>query len=564
MISWIQKYFQHHFRLIFAVMLIIMVVPLIWVFNASSGLGHADRRVIDRPFFGYNLGLQEDQQRLMSDASLSVSLQLGSLSGLDNEQIQTWAFQRAASLYLADEWHIPASTDTEIAEMIKTLRTFAGQDGQFDPKAYNTFRDNLRTNSRGLTEVDVKRVIAGDIRAKKVQVLLSGPGYVLPGDVKTQLTRSDTSWTVATATVDYASYAPAIKPADADLAKFFEENSFRYEIPPRVVASYVDFSAVSYLPTVTATDTELRAFYDANPARFPKPPTPKPAADAKNPAPPKADPAADFAAVRPQVEATFKIEQAKRLALKAASDASVAIYEGKVAPGSSLDAFLATRQLALKPLAPFTREGGPAELGHSPDIAAEAFKLGKDQDRYISEALASPTGAVILVWKGLEPSRKPPFAEVREKVSTDYAENEKRKRFVDLGRNLKSQLEARLKAGDAFDQAVSAVAAAAGVKIEAKTLPAFTLRDRPQDVDYTLLGALDRLSKGQVSDMIIAAEKGLFVYAAEKKAPDLGEASPQFLATRNQLAGYAARLGGGAYLTQLVEDELKKSEPKAQ
>ena len=52
MISWIQRYFQHHFRLIFAGMLLIMAVPLIWVFNASSGMGHTDRRMIDREFFG--------------------------------------------------------------------------------------------------------------------------------------------------------------------------------------------------------------------------------------------------------------------------------------------------------------------------------------------------------------------------------------------------------------------------------------------------------------------------------------------------------------------------------
>ena len=565
MISWIQKYFQHHFRTIFAVMLFIMVVPLVWVFNASSGLGRGDRRVADRPFFGYNPGLQADQQRLMGDASLSVNLQLGSFAGLDSDQIQTWAFQRAASLYLADEWHIPASTDTEVAEMIKTLRAFAGPDGQFDAKVYATFRDNLRTNSRGLSEVDVKRVLADDIRAKKVQLLLSGPGYVLPGDVKTQLARSDTKWTITTATADYASYAPAIKPTDADLTKYFEENSFRYAIPPRVVASYLDFPTLGQLASVAATDAEIRAFYDANPARFPKPAAAKPA-DPKTPAPASAkpDPAADFAAVRPQVEAAFKLEQAQRLAVKAASDVALALYESKVTPGPSLDAFLATRQLALKSLAPFTHEAGPAELGHSSDIATEAFKLGKEQDRYISEALPSPSGAVILVWKGVEPSRKPAFAEVREKVSADYTENEKRKRFVELGRSIKSQLESRLKAGDTFDQAVAAVAAATAVKIESKTLPAFTLRDRPQDIDNSLLGALDRLAKGQVSDMIIAAEKGLFVYAVDRKAPDLSEANPQFVATRVQLANYAARVGGGAYLTQLVEQELKKSEPKPQ
>ena len=54
-------------------------------------------------------------------------------------------------------------------------------------------------------------------------------------------------------------------------SKFFEENVARYEIPPRVIASYVEFPAANYLPGITVTAEEVRAYYDQNPARFPKP-----------------------------------------------------------------------------------------------------------------------------------------------------------------------------------------------------------------------------------------------------------------------------------------------------
>ncbi len=466
MITWIQKYFQHHFKTIFAVLLAVTIISFIFTIGASPGIGRGDRRVIDRQFFGYNLSLQEDQQRLMGDASLSANLQLGSFGGIDPEQIQNYAFQRAATLHLADEWHIPASTPAEVTEHIKTLRLFAGQDGQFDAKAYATFRDNLKTNPRGITEADIARVVADDARAKKVQDLLAGPGYVLPGDIKQQLSRVDTSWTLATATVDYASFAPPIKPTDAELTKFFEDNSFRYEIPPSVVASYIEFSSINYLANIKVTDAEVRAFYDANPSRFPKPAEVKPA-DAKSPAtPPKADPAADFAAVRTMVESTLKLQRAQQLALKAASDTAVAIYEAKLdqsPAGPELDAFLAERGLKRKDLAPFTREAGPKELGGSPEVAAEAFKLGKVQNRYISEAVPSPLGAAIIVWKDTLPAHKPTFAEVKDKVAKDYADDEKQKRFVELGKTLKAQLEARLKAGDPLDKAAAAVTG--GVKI---------------------------------------------------------------------------------------------------
>jgi peptidyl-prolyl cis-trans isomerase D len=553
MISWIQRTFQQHFKVMFAVLLGLIIISFVFTIGAAPGIGRADRTGLKREFFGYNLSSQEDQQRLMGDAGLSANLQVG--YGLEAEQVQNYAFQRAASLHLADSLRLPAATGTEVTDQIKTLRAFAGNDGQFDPKSYSTFRDNLKTNPR-LTEADIARVIGDDVRAEKVQKLLGGPGYVLLNDVKSQLARVDTSWTVATATVDYASFNPSITPTEADLTKFFEENSFRYEIAPRVVATYADFPATDYLSQVTFTDAEVRAHYDADPSRFSQP-----AADPKAPAPAKVDANANFAAVRPQVELALRFERAQRLATKAASDFVFSLYEAKVTADSpALANLLAARKSPLKALAPFTRETGPVELGTaSSAVAEEAFKLSKD--RIYSEALPTRAGAVVLFWKETEPSRKPAFAEVRAKVSTDYTENEKRKRFVELGRTLRSLIENRLKAGDTFEKAVAAAAAGTSAKIETKAVPAFTLRNRPQDLDYTVLSVLERLEQGQVSDLAIAADKGTFVYVATKKTPDFSPSNPLYTETRTQLATYTARLGSNAYLADIVAKELKRSEP---
>jgi peptidyl-prolyl cis-trans isomerase D len=62
--------------------------------------------------------------------------------------------------------------------------------------------------------------------------------------------------------------------------------------------------------------------------------------------------------------------------------------------------------------------------------------------------------------------------------------------------------------------------------------------------------------------MVITADKGIFVYAVEKKAPDVTEANPQFAETRQQIASYNGRFGASAFISELVEKELKKSEPK--
>jgi peptidyl-prolyl cis-trans isomerase D len=558
MISWIQRYFQHHFRAIFAVLLGLIIISFVFTIGAAPGIGRADRKMIDRQFFGYNLALQSDQQKLMGDASLSANLRVGAFGQLDGEQIQNYAFQRAATLHLADQWHIPAATLPEIEAQIKTLRMFAGPDGQFDPSAYQRFRDNLKTTPRGgVTEGDIARIIGDDVRAEKVQTLLSGPGYVLPAEIKAQLSRADTSWTLATATADYAAFKPEIKPTDAELTQFFEQSGGRYDIPPRIVVSYVEFPATNFLAGIQVSEADVRAFYDANPSRFPNPA--KPAAATPSVMPPS-DPAADFAAVRTQVEAALRLEQAQKVAVKAASDLQLALYNAKITKPEAIDPFLAMQKLTAKTLPPFTRETVPSELGGSPVIAQEAFRLSAS--RIASDALQTPNGAVLLFWKESLPSQKPVFASVREKVSTDYVEGERRKRFVELGKSIKAQLEARLKAGDAFEKAAAAAGASVSLPLETKTLPAFTLRTRPQDIDYNVLGTLERLEKGQVSDMVVTADKGIFVYAADKKEPEATESNPQFAETRKQIASYNSRFGASAFISEMVEKELKRSEPK--
>src|SRR5690606_26269048 len=119
-------------------------------------------------------------------------------------------------------------------------------------------------------------------------------------DVKSMLERSDTTWTLAVASVDYAAYQPEIKPTEENLTAFYEQAGGRYDIPPQVAVSYLDFPSSRYLPSVNVTEEEVRAFYDANPARFPKAAGAPSALLPTLTSPESSD---DYAAVRSQVEA---------------------------------------------------------------------------------------------------------------------------------------------------------------------------------------------------------------------------------------------------------------------
>ena len=547
MISWIQRTFQQHFKWLFLALLVLVIVSFVFITNASSGFGHTAKQAPARPFFGINLGAAEDQQALVKDATLSA--QLHGMQIRNENQFQQYALQRHAALHLAGELNLPAPTQAELIAHVQSLRAFAGADGQFDAKRYAEFRDSLKTNPQ-IRESDVTRVLSDDVTYQQVLKLLSGPGYVLPGDVQNQLNRADATWTLEAVTIDYAGFKPAITVTDEALSKFFEYSAARYEVGPKVGVSYVEFPASAYSDKVTVTEAGLRAYFDANPARFAKAAGDKPAAPST--------PDADFAAARKQVEEAYRGERAKSLATAAASDLAVDLVENKVT-AATLDTFLAARQLNRKSVAPFNADNVPAELGSNRRVAAEALKTGPQH--LFSDAVDTGRGAVVLAWNETVPARQPVLAEVKARVTADYLEGEKHKRFAEAGRTLRTALETRLKAGDTLAKAVAASSSVIPATLATKSWPAFTLATPPKDLDYTIYSALEGLQKGELSQMVTTAEQGLIVYAADKKLPPSDPASAKFTEMRERLASYTASRNGSERLATLVEAELAKSAP---
>jgi peptidyl-prolyl cis-trans isomerase D len=558
MISWIQRNFQHHFRIVFGVVLVVTIVSFIFTIGAAPGIGRAGPKTYSQLFFGHDLSKQGTSDSLFGDAALSIQLQIG-YSGAESSQIQDYGLQRAASLALADQLKLPQPGRDELANYIRGLQAFAGADGQFDANRYASFRDSLKANPR-LSEADISRVLGDDVRIAQLRRIIGGPGYVLTGEVKEQLIRAESSWTIAVATTEYADFNPEIPVAEDALKHYFEENSFRYTVPPSVGVDFVEYRTSDFIGSISLTPAEIRAYYDANPARFPKPPEPKAEVDkkaAQTDAAKPSNPDADFAAVSAQVELALKTERASRLAAKAAADLTVAIYEQKLQPHTpAFSDFIAQNKLALKAVPPFQTETVPADLGWNTQIVEQA--MNHKSDRPVSDALSSANGSLVLFWRETLPSYQPELAQVRSRVVADFSENERRNSFVATGRTLRAQLEARLKAGDSFDKAAASVTGA--IKLTAKEYPAFVRRQPPKELERSpVLAALERLDQGQVSDLIPTTEKSFFVYIREKKNPDLAETNPQFSIMQAAIAQQSTNVASGLILHEIVAEELKKN-----
>lgn len=553
MISWIQKYFQKHFRLVFFIVLVAMGLPMVVIYSQSSGLGHGESRVHEQKFFNVNLANQEQASRIFRDGELSAYLRAG-YGALQGGQLQQYALQRVAGLALADELHLPEATPDQVSKHTAGLRAFQNQQGQFDQSVYTRFGDSLKGTGSPFKIADVTRVLRDDARLAELSKVIGGPGYVLASDIKAQLARIDSTWTIQVAELDYAGFNPAIAADEATLKKFHDENAFRYEVPARPRLSLIEFKVAAYAPPVAPTEEELRAFYNANSASFPVL-----GADGKpDPAAATAPAGTDnFPKVRAQVENAIRSLAARRLASQAANDLTVALFERKAAlkPNSpELAAYLASVRLTPVAIAPFAPDTPPADRAWLGSYAEAISQLSAD--RPFSDALPTPDGFVVMLWHESLPAYKPLFADARERVLADYKENEKRRLFIERGNALKAKLAA---AGSP----AAFAAALAAEKIEAKTYANFTLRQPPQDIPQQVYPALMSLEAGKVSDLIGLGDKGLLVYAQEKKIPDLTPANPHYAEVQAQLMAIAASSYESSYLGDLVAKELEKTQPKA-
>ena len=556
MISWIQRYFQKHFRLVFSLVLIAVALPMVIVYSsAGASAGRAGTKELNRTFFGVNLENQEQMRRLLLDASLSAQLKAG-YNALQGAQAQQYALQRVAGLALADDLHLPSPNADQISKYVTTLRAFQNEQGQFDQKRYTSFGDSLKTGSQ-ITVSDVNRVLRDDSRLEQLNKVVGGPGYVMPGDIKQQLIRADSSWTAQVATIDYATFSPAINSSDEALKKFFDENSGRYDVPERPRFSFVEFKGGDFRPPNKPTEEEMRAFYQAHIESFPVPAEPTKKDAAPTPAVP-ADTTDNFAKVRSNVETAMMNMAMAHYSQKAANDLTVALYERKLTANSpELASFLASQNLKVTPVLPFAPGNPPADNNWLGSYDAEISRL--TQNRFFSDPVMTNQSYAVLLWNETLPAYKPTFAQVHDRVAADFKDSEKRRLFDARGRALQAQLQAA-----AAKSAAEFAAVAAAEKLEVKSYANFTLRQPPTDFPSQAFGALQRLQAGQVSEMSSTGDKGYLVYAQDKKTPDLSPGNQRYVETQKQLAQYAASSGENAYLGDLVEQELKKTAPATQ
>jgi len=582
MITWIQKTFQEHFRFVFIALLVVSIVAFIFVNNVSIGFGLFHSSAEKRPYFGINLAESGALERIQKDAITSIFFHFGSAPP-KNEYLQQLAMKRFAFVHAADELRLPYPPSDEMEKRIKTLRYFKDDKGQFDASKYADFRSSpKKSTGLDMTLDDFTRAIGDDMRVDELQKLVSGPGYVLPQEVRQVIKQNETTWTLITANVDFencrgvacdardlnttpkpgvASDAPT-DAGESRIMAYFDKNRAKYAAAPQVRVDYIEFPSSLFLDSVKVTEKEVRAYYDANPARFPKAlsitNTPQTQANDQN-----------YALMRSNAETLLRQQRALALATTSASDFAYDLDKNGILPNTpAFDDALAKNHVSARSLPAFSKDTPPEQFGRNgAAIAKESFSLNAET-RY-SNPVATRQSAVILVWQESIPERPAEFSDVAGKVKTDYIKDERQNQILAMGKKLKQLVETSLKAGLPFQVAITKAAVAEGASVTTQNNAPFTLRQREArqtgpnalNIDRTLMETLRHLDQGQMSDMTVNGDTGKFIYVQSAKYSDLTESNPEYVRIERDMATRRASAAFEVFAQNLVDAELE-AKPK--
>ena len=154
MISWLQTVMQKHYKWLFSILLVVIIVSFVFVIG-NTGQGYSSGTQYESTkFYGYDLGRNS---RDIDNFSKWISISL-ELNGQRNSQVAQ-VLDRMVSLNLADSLNIPDPTSEQMKEYITNKSAFINPaSGEFSSDAYLKFIDNLESNSH--REMD-KNIVKG-------------------------------------------------------------------------------------------------------------------------------------------------------------------------------------------------------------------------------------------------------------------------------------------------------------------------------------------------------------------------------------------------------------------
>jgi peptidyl-prolyl cis-trans isomerase D len=558
MISWIQHHLIRHGRWIFLTLLAVIIVAFVFTIGNTPGCT-TDRSGYEENLF-YGIDLNAPRERDVIVQKVSISAFLNNQQFRSDQQFQTALTNRIALLHLADQTDIPGPSQQALADYIQTKPAFQGPEGNFSRDEFTRFVDNFESNPRAPQGL-VMQVLAEDYRIDQAEAAISGPGYSLPSEALAQTRRGKTELELATAKLSFSEFNPELNPTEENLRDYYETNKQDYEIPERIVASYVFFPVSDHTGQLPpADDAQLREHFaqnreelvaayrasqeDSEPAPEIEPE--KTEEEEKEEAP------VTFDQARPFVAQSYAEQQAMRAANEAAQAFAFQLYRDEISRDSAaFNQLLNESNLSLNKIEPYTRAGAKRRA-LSPELLESAFTLGGN--RYFSDAYPIDGGFAVLIYESRIAPIIPPFESVADEVREAYSRAEERRLFEEKGETVQAELDAALAGEQTFTEAAEAL----GLSVE--TFERFAVRDAPRSLNRSILNQAQTMEPGELSSMLSMGSDGTFVYVQSKDVPEIDSENEDFTQAQAMLKNWSTYATRSGLLNELVARGLPEQQ----
>ncbi len=498
-----------HNKAVWLVFAIFISIAFVGVYTGQKSAGAIQREQSESEIAGRLFGedvTRNEFGRAYQNVYVMYSMMMEQIININEEidvVIRQAAWQRIATLKKANEMGLSATAD-QIVSAIKQQPIFQNQQtGQYDANAYNSFVNGFLPRT-GMNAKSLEGMFAENVIIEKASRTAAQGALVTEDEIKKTF-----HLYADKLTVDYASIPRSLtgvtEVTEEEAKAYFEQNSDQFQMPEKVIVSYVQFPVSDYTNTASVTDEIIAQVYESNKQRYIKPA----AEGVLESATPEYQPLEE---VKDEISSAVATEMARRAAANAAdtlvaqlSDEGTTFEKEAERSGlkvvSNTPAFGATdRVRGIDATAPFARA---------------AFNLEKDPTHYYSDPVVGrDTVYVIALHKKL--ASFPLTFDMAQADATESARiTASEIAYVEKAEEVHAAVETALKAGTSFADASSKY------KLEiSQTIPFDVSTALEDQYGREIMNATVQFEAGTLVDLISTPDDFIMAYIATKEPAD--------------------------------------------
>ncbi len=526
-------------RFVWGIFAVLISITMVGFFTDIEGCG-ATRQSPDTV---HMLDGEPISYRALQQAKFNIVLRLRLASGRDftltpemDKLVTREAWKRLAMLQLAGKNGCLA-TDGEVVAALQRDPMFQAN-GVFSKDRYSQFLQILAANYEVFPS-QFEDYMREELAIDKIRRAVAAGVWTAPYDIERLVRNFADSFTIAYTEIPRATLTRGVTVTEDELRAYYDTHTEAFVIPDKVQVAYVEFPFSDYTASVTVTPESVTNYYGdhindyftTNAAGEPL--------------------ALKLEEVEDQIRGKLADEAGREQAYEAAAQFSDSLYDRS----QETNFFYAAAAAAGKKPGLtrfFSERDSLTELGADSDFNRTAFSLTPEKDSNFSEPITASNVVYVIAYEGAQPSRIPPFEEVRDTVQAYALAEARNKALVGKSASVRAAVKDALKAGASFGDAVKA----AGFSSPIETEGPFTAYTAPDSLDNArLVTAVISLEQGELSDLIETDRNTLFLALITARTPgETGALDP----IRNQIRSSLNRRHAPLFVGQWEDDLLKQ------